>query len=145
MPDSVQGASQAYSALRPRPGQPGRTGVEDLAHGPTRGALLENFVVTELSKQVGWSETAAQLFHYRTQSGQKVDVLLEAPNGRLAGVEVKAASSIDSSDFDGLRYLRGAVGERFARGVLLYGGSEALAFEPDLIAAPVSALWTARA
>lgn len=123
----------------------GRTSIDDLDHGPTRGALLENFIVTELSKQTGWSETAAQLFHYRTQSGQEVDVLLEAPNGRLAGVEVKASSSIASSDFDGLRHLREAVGDKFARGVLLYGGSEVLMFERDLIAAPVSTLWAAHA
>lgn len=120
----------------------GRTSLDDLGHGPTRGALLENFVVTELAKQVGWSATAAQLFHYRTQSGVEVDVVLEASDGDLAGIEVKAASSIDSSDFDGLRHLRGVVGDKFVRGVLLYGGSEVLQFERDLVAVPVSALWT---
>lgn len=119
----------------------GCASVEDLARGSARGGLLENFVVTELSKQLGWSDTPAQLFHYRTQSGQEVDVVLEAPSGKLGGIEVKASSSVSASDFDGLRHLRHAVGDRFTRGVLLYGGSEVLTFEPGLVAAPFSALW----
>lgn len=31
----------------------------------------------EIRKQATWSETRPELFHYRTQTGQEVDLLLE--------------------------------------------------------------------
>lgn len=120
----------------------GRTSVDELSPGPALGALLENFVVAELSKQASWSEVTPQLFHYRTQPGKEVDVVIEAPNGNLAGIEIKAASTVVSADFNGLRHLRNTVGERFTRGVLLYCGTEEVAFERGLTAVPISALWT---
>lgn len=121
----------------------GIAGSGDVPHGTLRGALLENFVVMELTKQASWSETEPKLFHYRTLAGQEVDVLLEAPNRQLVGVEVKAAQAVSSSDFSGLRQLEASVGERFVRGVVLYGGDEVLAFADNLIALPVSSLWRA--
>lgn len=108
------------------------------------GALLENFVVMELRKQAGWSKTPVGLFHFRTQTGQEVDVVLESRDGRVAGVEVKAASSVGVADFKGLRALAEAVGERFACGVVLYAGRNIVPFGGNLYAVPVSALWGTR-
>lgn len=108
------------------------------------GALLENFVVMELRKQAGWSKTPVGLFHFRTQTGQEVDVVLESRDGRVAGVEVKAASSAGVADFKGLRALEEAVGERFACGVVLYAGRNIVPFGGNLYAVPVSALWGTR-
>lgn len=105
------------------------------------GPLLETFVVGELHKQAAWSRTRVRLHHFRTQAGQEVDVVLEDARGRVVGVEVKAAASLSSSDFNGLRALREAAGERFVRGVVLYGGTEAVPFGRDLHALPVEALW----
>ncbi len=70
------------------------------------GRALENFVVTELRKQSSWSKTKPQLFHFRTQSGQEVDVIMEDAGGHLVGVEVKASATVTSSDFKGLHALR---------------------------------------
>ncbi len=50
------------------------------------GPLLENFAVMELRKQAAWSRTQPQLFHFRTQTGQEVDIVLEDSAGRLVGV-----------------------------------------------------------
>jgi hypothetical protein len=107
------------------------------------GALLENFVVMELRKQVGWSRTRVTLFHFRTQTGQEVDVVLETPDGRLAGVEVKAGATVDAGDFKGLRVLSDAAGESFACGVVLYTGTNTVAFGDRLYAVPIAALWHA--
>ncbi len=41
------------------------------------GAALENFVVMETRKQISWSRTQPQMFHFRTHTGQEVDVVLE--------------------------------------------------------------------
>jgi predicted AAA+ superfamily ATPase len=113
-----------------------------LAEEPaTVGPLLETFVVSELTKQRGWSRTPVELLHFRTHGGHEVDVVLEAPDGHLVGVEVKAAATIGGGDLKGLRALRDIAGKRFYRGVVLYTGRETLPFGPDLWALPVSALW----
>jgi predicted AAA+ superfamily ATPase len=113
-----------------------------LVEEPTAvGPLLETFVASELTKQLGWSRTRAEVFHFRTHGGREVDVVLEADDGRLAGIEVKAAATVGAVDLKGLAALREVAGKRFHRGVVLYTGREALPFGPDLWALPMSALW----
>lgn len=119
------------------------TDAERLAREPhLAGGLLESFVVQELAKQLTWSGVAATLYHFRTQAGLEVDVVLEDAAGRCAGVEVKASRSLGAGDFRGLRQLRESLGARFRRGVLLYLGSEAVPFGENLVALPLDALWT---
>lgn len=110
-------------------------------HGNLVGPLLENFVVMELQKQAAWSRVRPQMFHFRTQTGQEVDIVLEDSTGQLVGVEVKAASTIYTQDFKGLRALAELSSGRFHRGVVLYTGSESIPFGPRLHALPVNTLW----
>ncbi|MFN0085038.1 MAG: ATP-binding protein [Blastocatellia bacterium] len=105
------------------------------------GAILENFVVMELRKQASWSETQPQLFHFRTQSGQEVDIVLEGASGEIVGVEVKASGSVSGGDFKGLTALRETAGRKFKRGVILYTGQEIVQFDEHFIAFPVAGLW----
>src|ERR1017187_6221429 len=105
------------------------------------GAVLEAFVGTELAKQITWSETRISMFHYRTHTQREVDFVLEDAAGRLVGIEVKKSASPSAGDFKGLRHFSEAVGKRFLRGILLYTGSNSVAFGPELHAVPVSALW----
>ena len=106
------------------------------------GPLLENFVAMELFKHASWSDVQPQLFHFRTQTGQEVDVVLENAAGRIVGLEVKASATVSAKDFKGLRVLAEAVGKRFVRGVVLYTGTEVIPFGPQLRAVPLSVLWT---
>jgi predicted AAA+ superfamily ATPase len=108
---------------------------------PESGRLLETFVAMELEKQAAWSRVRPSLFHFRTHTGREVDVVLEDKGGNVVGIEVKASTSVGPGDFRGLRTLQEAAGARFRRGVVLYTGSESLAFGPDLHALPVAALW----
>jgi predicted AAA+ superfamily ATPase len=105
------------------------------------GPLLENFVVMELQKQIAWSRIKPEMFHFRTQTGQEVDIVLEDRAGRIVGVEVKATASINASDLKGLRALADMTGRRFHRGVLLYGGQEIVPFQSNMHALPVNSLW----
>ncbi len=57
------------------------------------------------------------------------------------GIEVKAASTVRSDDFKGLRALGADLGERFHRGVVLYTGSECIPFGSELYALPMQTLW----
>lgn len=117
--------------------------LQDLPlHNPTLfGHVLENFVASELIKQLSFSNTRANLFHFRTSDGKEVDFVLEQPNGQLAGVEVKAAGQVQSSDIKGLQELQQQVGADFLCGVVLYQGTETVPFAEKLWAVPLPALW----
>ena len=116
--------------------------VERLTSEPVlAGPLLENFVAMELMKQSAWSRTQPRLFHFRTHTGQEVDIILEDAAGRVVGVEVKAAATVRARDFKGLRALAEATGERFRRGVILYTGRDSVPFDNNLHALPVNFLW----
>ena len=108
----------------------------------TIGPLLENFIVMELRKQSTWSDTAPQMFHFRTQTGQEVDIVLEDASGRIVGIEVKSSATVGSGDFKGLKMLAEVTGDRFLRGIVLYTGREAIPYGQKLFALPVDCLWT---
>lgn len=114
-----------------------RLARDDAALGP----LLENFVLAEVAKQLGWSATRASLHHYRTRDGDEVDGVLESDDGRVVGLEVKAAESVRGEDFSGLKHLAARLGERFHHGVVLYTGTKTLPFGARLTAAPIDVLW----
>jgi predicted AAA+ superfamily ATPase len=117
-------------------------GAPRLAREPgLLGPLLETLVMLELRKQTAWSRARPLLFHFRTQTGQEVDLVLEDPAGRLVGIEVKAGATVRAEDFRGLRVLQEAVGDRFVRGVVLYNGTESVAFGPRMVALPVQSVW----
>ena len=75
------------------------------------GHLLENFVAMELIKQTGWATTRVKPYHFRTESGQEVDLVLEDAAGQIVGIEVKAAVSLDAHDLRGLKTLAELSGE----------------------------------
>ena len=106
------------------------------------GGLLESFVATELLKQQEWSAVPFKLFHFRDSTGKEVDLVMESRSREVVGVEVKAAVSLQSKDFSGLRHLQKLAGERFRCGILLYAGKESLPMGPGLWAMPISALWS---
>jgi len=114
-----------------------------MADEPTQfGQVLESFVVNEIDRQAGWSDVPVRLLHYRTHVGREVDLVLEDDRGRIVGVEVKATASPAASDFNGLRSLAEAAGERFHRGVLLCLSRGPVPFGPRLQTLPISALWS---
>jgi predicted AAA+ superfamily ATPase len=105
------------------------------------GHLVETYVACELLKHLAFSEKGLSLWHYRTQSDIEVDFVLEDRMGKLTGIEVKASASIDGADFKGLRHLQDTEGTAFARGIVLYAGSETVAFSERLFAVPLSCWW----
>ncbi len=107
---------------------------------PLFGRLLETFVYQELRRQASWQEETVSFSHFRDKDQVEVDVVLES-EGRVAGVEVKASSTVTGDDFKGLRKLKDAVQKSFAAGVLLYDGEAAVGFGDRLYAIPISKLW----
>jgi predicted AAA+ superfamily ATPase len=119
----------------------GQTPASLLSNPEAFGQLLETFVGNELRRQLTWSETQPTLWHFRDRNGPEVDLLLEAPDGRIVGIEVKATKSPSSGDFRGLRFLADRLGSRFVAGVVLSLAPEAVPMGDRMMALPVESLW----
>lgn len=112
--------------------------------GAPFGPLLEGFVVSELARQLTWSQELVDLYHYRDHNKVEVDAVLENRQRQVVGIEVKATSTVRSDDFSGLRRLAEKLGDDFLVGIVLYTGNTTLPFGPKLRAMPISALWQLR-
>lgn len=109
--------------------------------GGASGPMMENFVVMELARQLTWSEERGRLYHYRTKDQLEVDAVIETPDGRVVGIEVKAGATVRTEDLAGLRNLARNAGDRFVAGYVLYTGKQTLSFGEKLRAIPMDALW----
>jgi hypothetical protein len=111
------------------------------ADRPLMGQLLETFVFQELRREASWRDDPMAFHHFRDKDGVEVDMVIEGAGQRVAGVEVKAASTVRTDDFRGLRKLKESAGERFAGGVVLYDGEVIAPFGERLFAVPLRRLW----
>ena len=107
----------------------------------TFGQLLETFVVQELRRQAGGEEEPVALHHFRDRDGVEVDLILERGPSEVAAIEVKAAATVTTADFRGLRKLKDAAGKRFKAGIVLYDGESSARFGEGLYAVPIRVLW----
>jgi uncharacterized protein len=119
-------------------------GVDALARpgAEAAGPLMETFVAGELSKQLGWCDTRADLRHLRDRDGREVDMILTARDGRVVAIEVKAARDVDEHDVRWLHWLRDRLGDRFVRGIILHLGPRPTPFGDRITALPATALWS---
>lgn len=105
------------------------------------GHALEGFVAGELLRQLGWSETEFRLFHYRDRAGAEVDLVIETSDGRVVGIDVKASTSYQARQFDGLKKLQAQLGDRFVGGFVLGTSNQGYRYAPGLWGLPIAALW----
>lgn len=104
------------------------------------GATLETWVFGELLKTLSARADPWFVAHYRDKDQVEVDFVLESPLREIIGIEVKAAASVSSADFKGLRRLRAVCGDAFVTGIVLYDGTQALSFGDSCWAVPLTAL-----
>jgi len=116
----------------------------DLGADPAAfGAVLESYVLNELLRAAPMQDTDARFYHWRSADKREIDILIESGR-KLVGVEVKAAATVDASDFRHLRWFGqdGPGRTRQFTGLVFYLGSEKLSFGGGLFALPVSSLWS---
>ncbi len=109
--------------------------------GAPFGELLEGFVAMEVARQLTWSETHAEMSHYRTRDGVEVDIILEDSLGQVVAIEVKASATPSADDFRGIRHLADRIGDDLIAGYVLHIGARTLPFGPKFRAVPISAVW----
>ena len=100
-------------------------------------SILESWVYGELLKLVSLTPEQWFLSHYRDKDQVEVDFVLESPLRAILGIEVKAAATVTSADFKGLRRLRDLSGKAFVSGIVLYDGTDALPFGDGMWAVPL--------
>lgn len=105
------------------------------------GGLLEGFIAMEIARQLTWSQTRAELFHYRTKDKVEVELVLEDRRGRVVAIEVKSSATARPEDFKGINHLASRLGDDLIVGIVLYTGSETLSFGDQRLAVPIGALW----
>jgi uncharacterized protein len=115
----------------------GDTGVAlHLAEGvEPGGAHLENLVLLDI---VAWRDARidrAEVFYWRTATGQEVDFVIEA-GSRLLPIEVKSSHRPRLADATHLRSFRAEYGKKARSGLLLHTGSTIEWLTPDVLAAP---------
>lgn len=100
----------------------GLRAAEMLPLHPMRGALFENWVITEHLKQRFNQGQPADLYFWRDNNGVEADLLYETPSGRIQTIEIKSGQTPTSD------YIRaGQKSARFATEEvevprLIYGG-----------------------
>lgn len=134
----VADSGLAASLLRVTPGALRAPGAQAL------GGLLETFVLSELNKLRSVTATDFDIYHLRDRTGPEIVFLLEGPDGKVAGVEVKASASPASADAKHLRWLKDKLGDRMTAGVVLHLGSTAGSLGDGIYATPVATLWGQR-
>ncbi len=112
---------------------------------PSVGPLIESFVIAELSKQRGWSTTSARLHHLRDSDGLEIDGILEATDGRVVAIEVKASTvprTDDAAPMAALRERLDRVGSDFVGGVVFHTGDRRVSLGDRIVGLPIADLWT---
>ena len=100
-------------------------GIRDTAHlsiHSARGALFENFVVSELLKNRFNQGLASNLYFWRNNTGEEVDVLIEQGE-TLMPVEIKSGQTFNPDFLTGLHKWARYAGPVAQPAHLVYGGA----------------------
>lgn len=81
------------------------TGIDSLTlyeKGPMRGALFENYIVSEIKKISKHQQMSLNMFFYRTSHGEEVDLILESSKGRVL-IEIKSRGTFKTAMINPMR------------------------------------------
>lgn len=106
----------------------GITEGRQLLRDPLRGPLYENFVILEIIKKRLNNGQRKDLYFYRDNHGNEVDVLI--PMGReLIPVEIKSSETFFDDFHKGIRNFKKIVGKRCRPGAVIYNGDQKLTYK----------------
>lgn len=106
------------------------------------GRLIDTFVMAQLRPLLRLRVPTVSAGHLRNTNGDReVDIVLEAANGQVVGLEIKSATSVDGSSARHLAWLRDQIGDQFVRGLVLHAGSLTYPLGERIWAVPIATLW----
>ena len=99
---------------------------EDLVSHPLRGAIFENWVVSEILKQFAALGETSPLYFWRDQHGHEVD-LVEDLGTFLALNEIKSGETFQPDFTESIAWLNGL--QKKSGGRVIYGGSDSYTYQ----------------
>ena len=109
--------------------------VKDLPLHPYYPALVETFMIEEITKLVSVFEPRARIYYYRTHAGAEVDLVVELGE-RLLPIEIKASSSVSLKKISGLKQFLKDFCDRTPFGLVVYLGEEVLQVSQNVLLVP---------
>lgn len=101
-------------------------GVRDPSHvtaHPQRGALFENWIMTELLKAQTHHGIKPTLHFLRDKEGHEIDALIQTGPDTFHAVEIKSGETIAADFFSGLDYWRARLTRQTLTPWLIHGGT----------------------
>lgn len=96
---------------------------EQLQKSGLRGAIFENFVVTEYMKNALFKGEEPQLYFWRDTNQNEVDLLCET-DGELNAIEIKSGETKNQKFYDGLKKFAEVAGIPLTNTRVVYGGDD---------------------
>ena len=113
-----------------------------IRNGDMLGRVVDTFVLSQLRPELEVSTIAPRLFHVRRDDGgHEIDLVAEAPDGRVVAIEIKSSAAPTVADARNLRWLQESLGSAFVTGIVFHTGPRAFKLAPDIHALPIAALW----
>ena len=97
------------------------TGVhtkELFIHGPMAGSIFENYVISEIAKRELHTKSHAELFYYRTQHGEEIDLIVDRKSFKEL-IEIKLTETYTAKMMKNIEQFA----EKNDKGYLLYSGT----------------------
>lgn len=108
---------------------------ETLERGAMSGAILENYIVSEIAKSYYNSAKHPFIYYYRDKDAKEIDVIIEA-DGRLMPIEIKKTATPGSQLTKSFKLLEKASVER-GPGAILCMKQELSAIDKDNLIVPI--------
>ena len=113
-----------------------------LRDGDLFGRVLDTLAAAQLRAESAARVVGAALFTY---GRREVDLLIEARDGQMIAVEVKATAAPSAADARHLEWFAERAGSVFAAGIVLHTGPRFFQLAERIVAVPIASLWTPQA
>jgi len=96
---------------------------QQLEYHYMKGALFENFIISEIAKYEFHRGKRPEIFFWRDKSGREIDCIVDRA-GNLFALEIKVSKSINQEFFKNIRYWSNLPGNKPAGMYVIYAGSQ---------------------
>lgn len=104
------------------------------------GKIIESWVYNQIAPLADL-DPGISITQFRDNRKREIDFIVEADDGKILGLEVKAGSAVSKSDFAHLAWFRDNIArEGKFTGIVLYTGEHTLPLGKDLYAVPLGTL-----
>jgi uncharacterized protein len=110
--------------------------------GDLLGRVIDTYVAAQLRAELEVCLPGVTMCHLRQENGShEIDLILEAPDGRIVAIEVKAGSAPDLADARHLIWMRDKLGDQFVAGAVFHTGRRPFKLSDKVFALPIATIW----